>query len=286
MPRILFYIGLVILLVFSSCANHNSIVKCPDFRKSKLATKTWASNKKTKRTRPSQRKVIIKSSEKRTSNQLTIRRSQARLQPLKALRRVNRSALSKPIDLRLLREAKQESLVLVNEYVSVPSKQSDDCDILHTYDKEKISCVVKEITPDEVRYVPCADPDAAVLSISRSEVKLIVYSDGRMQIVDQATREAPSGENNESPVADDSDYNHLATLSITFGLLGLLLFMYFFALGFWLSVLGVVFGVVALFIFKKQRHYRGKNRAIWGIVSGGVVILVVALLLRFGLAGF
>jgi len=69
--------------------------------------------------------------------------------------------------------------------ISTLSPISEDCDLIYPYDKEKIRCLVQEVTPEHVKYVLCEDTKGEVLTLPAGEVRLITYSDGRNRVVNR-----------------------------------------------------------------------------------------------------
>jgi len=161
--------------------------------------------------------------------------------------------------------------------------EDDECDTVTKKNGDEISCIVKEITPNEIKYVRCGNQDGPLISISKSDVFSIKYKDGTKEMMNSSS----SGSNSASSL--DKEPEVLGIVSAGLGFLGLILLLtptglVAGLLGLLLAIGAVVTGFISLGKFKKEpNRYSLKGLAITGISLGGLMLLLFLILIAVAL---
>jgi|GEM_PF-2626897 len=195
---------LCIFALCSSCANQMSLTKCPDFRGQEQKV---SSIKRLKTNAKSKERLFNR---KKHSEEAIAERVEK-----KTLKRLNRIKLLSSRTFRNSDEKPDVDLIVSTIASLIKDRPSslqdklqhtdDDCDILYPYEQSEISCIVKEITDTQVKFVMCDNQDGPVLAIDRSDIRLLKYSDGRMRVVDMGTRDDRAYDSTDSKKEDQDE---------------------------------------------------------------------------------
>lgn len=141
-----------------------------------------------------------------------------------------------------------------------------------------IEAEITDITPTEVKYRPCGQPDYPKFVLSKKEVLLVMGADGEEQYKDLKQAEGIAKTTSNTGTTQ----HKTAIASAIFGggaaLVGLLIFQ---SLGFalLLALTAIVLGFISLeYIKKHPGKYRGKWAAV-GLILGGLTFLFTLLTL-------
>lgn len=254
-------------LLFSCSHQKSNIGQCPDLRKSQKQqsfkwTKVNQSKKNARFVLQHKRQRSTEIVQSRTTKRESVRQFKTAIKELKS---------EKFTATQLERPSTSIHSVPKNELLIQDTLSSEDCDVIKTYDKREIRCIVKDIKDAEVIYVPCDDPEGEVMSLSRVEIRLIAYSDGRVSVVDRnlgskAKGTQPTNTETGQPASDediqksnDGDPDKQAMLAFVAGITGYIftivpaLLMIPF-----IGILGLVCWVIAMVFGKKA--IRAKDR--------------------------
>lgn len=159
---------------------------------------------------------------------------------------------------------KQESLlasVKPFKQTRVHKKLDNDCDVMILKTGEEISCKVTEITLNEVKYKKCDNLNGPTISIRKSDVFIIKYSNGTKDILNTLS-------NDDKQPIDKSKlkFNAAAIVGFTFALIGGLIPYGF---GVPLMIAAIILSGVGLAQIKNHPDkYKGKGFAIAGLILG------------------
>jgi hypothetical protein len=134
---------------------------------------------------------------------------------------------------------------------------------------------VEEIGQNEIKYRKCNNLTGPIISILKSDVSVIIYTNGSRDFF-SSNNVAISSQNN----AITSDNN--ATIKIEeLGLAGFVSsFVGLFILGTPLGLIGVIFGVISLLKIKKHPDkFKGRGFAITSLIVGLIDIVAIILIL-------
>jgi len=173
-------LAILVCLTFSCSHQKSSISQCPDFRSGTKEQKPRFT--KSKRNKSALRSVARKKKDKESNGFVNLERTQRK--SLKELKTAIRSASLKDLNLSELQNASSTLIQPQEERIPAQDLQPDECDVIYTYNRKEIRCLVKEMNNSEVFYVPCDNPEGPMISLERKEIKSIKYSDGRIKIVD------------------------------------------------------------------------------------------------------
>jgi hypothetical protein len=147
------------------------------------------------------------------------------------------------------------------------------CDIVYFKSGKMEYCKIIESNPAEVIYKMCDYLDGPIIRVNKSDLFKIRYANGREDIVS-----ASSGLKNAYFKARKEGFAS-ASMIVSFLSLGALLFFGHFALALLLSILALLFGIIALVkINKSNDQLRGKGAAITGIIISSIVLLLSLLI--------
>lgn len=138
-----------------------------------------------------------------------------------------------------------------------------------------IEAELTEITPAEVKYRPCGQPDYPQFVLSKKEVLLAASADGQEKYRHQQA-DIPSKSN-----TTDTASPELASVSVVLAIAALALSVGLEAFGaaFILAILSAIFGFIALGKLKKKPRERGKKMAAVGLILSATILLITMILL-------
>jgi len=165
----------------------------------------------------------------------------------------------------------------------------DSCDILITQDGDEFHCKVVEIGIDAVKYRKCGFTDGPLISIPRSSVFMIRYSNGDKEII-KPINKAPEKkedyyENIKFPDAIKKRVDVLGVIGFALSIASILPWWFVSALiGFFAGIVAIVFGSISIArIVKKTDSRKGLGFAIVSLILG--VALVAATLIVWWMIG-
>lgn len=154
---------------------------------------------------------------------------------------------------------------------------NEECDVLILKNGEEVKVKVIEITQTEIKYKKCDFQTGPLITIDKSEVFMIKYSNGSKDIikVQEKNHAAAHTEAKVEPKA-----HPLAVLSLVFGIVSLLLSFITIYGVLVLAILAIIFGGVALRKIKQHPEtYIGKGMATAGIICGILALLIFIILI-------
>jgi len=158
----------------------------------------------------------------------------------------------------------------VFEDTGVPiNVQPNVCDTIILKSGASLLGKVEEIGQSEIKYRKCNNLTGPIISISKSEVTSIHYSNGTRDFFDPSeafipNRTVPTNNNINVPLKTEG----LGIAGFISGLVGL------FIAGIPLGAIGVVFGGISLSKIKKQpQRFKGKGFAIASIIIGIIAVV-------------
>jgi hypothetical protein len=147
--------------------------------------------------------------------------------------------------------------------------QPTGCDTIVLKSGSLLTGKVEEIGQIEIKYRKCNNLTGPVISILKSDVSMIIYSNGSHDFITttnalDSNQNSITTSNNNAPIKNEG----LGIAGFVSGLVGL-----FFA-GIPLGLIGVIFGGISLSKIKKQPNkFKGKGFAIASIVIGIIAII-------------
>lgn len=166
-------------------------------------------------------------------------------------------------------------------------QQAFGCSKIVLKNGDIIEADVSEITPTEIRYKRCGKANDPDIIISKNDVLSVTTEDGSVIFRNTGGKNynpSPNGQSNDGLITEP-----LGIASIGAGGLGLILGLFASTpilgiLGILLAIAGIILGWTSLTrIRKNPEKYKGKGLAITGIITGGVLILLIVVAL-FALA--
>ena len=154
--------------------------------------------------------------------------------------------------------------------------QDVKCDTIILRSGAVIIGKVEEIGQSELKYKRCDNLNGPVISVLKSDVSKIYYSNGTNEFFDPVDRFIPNQANYPSP-----NYNLAPAKTEGLGLAGFIsgvvgLFVASIPLG----IVAVVFGIISLSKIKRNpQRFKGKGFSIASIVLGFIDIIAMAILL-------
>ncbi|CAG5086506.1 DUF4190 domain-containing protein [Parvicella tangerina] len=180
-------------------------------------------------------------------------------------------------------KAEEDALVIsqkteaTNESPSTEIKPNLDttaCDKVIFRDGHKETCIVKEVTPTEIRYKKCGFEEGPLYTVKVPEVSAILYRNGTKEFYGNYVETTPYEGSEEyingytTWANDPREIEIFSVLSVVF------------ATVFFIPGLSIVFGVIGLRMFNKEPgRYKGKGFAYVGIGLGAAWILLVLVML-------
>ena len=134
---------------------------------------------------------------------------------------------------------------------------SEECDNIILKNGEEISAKIIEITPDLIKYKKCNNQDGPIVSINKSEVMMIKYSNGTKELVSISSKKEGATSKREL-----RGNNGFAIAALICGILG------FVVPG--LGLLSIIFGAIGL-------SRKGRGMALTGMILGIVNLIAVAI---------
>ncbi len=136
------------------------------------------------------------------------------------------------------------------------------CDNILLGNGDEISAKVVEITPTLIKYKKCNNLNGPLVSIEKSKVFSITYSNGSKEVINRqdisTTKQQPEEEDKR---------NGFAIASLIFGILGI-------------PVLAIVFGAIQMHLIRKSpTKYGGKGMAIAGYILGILWMTLIIMLM-------
>jgi hypothetical protein len=148
------------------------------------------------------------------------------------------------------------------------------CDRIMLLDGSIIEAELTDITPTEVKYRPCGQPDYPKFVLLKTEVLLVVDSDGGEHY--RSKKKAPM------PNAADTPIHASAVASASFGIGAVIVALVFqsFGIAALMLLVALIFGLVALSRIKKSPDGRSQKWANFGltICSMGALVAFLALI--------
>lgn len=143
---------------------------------------------------------------------------------------------------------------------------------------QEIDAELTDITPTEVKYRPCGQPDYPKFVLSKKQVLLVVGADGVKQY-ENPNQVTQNAEKTNAAAA----VNHKGALAAAaFGIATLMsiFFLELFGLALLLGLIAAVLSLVSGKAIKKHpKKYKGKNLATAGLILGALAVLVSLLAL-------
>lgn len=165
----------------------------------------------------------------------------------------------------------------------------DSCDILITQDGDEFHCKVVEIGIDAVKYRKCGFTDGPLISLPRSSVFMIRYSNGEKEIIKPINKTPEKKEDYYENVKFPDDITKrvdvLGVIGFALSIASILPWWFVSALiGFFAGIIAIVFGSISIArILKKSDSRKGLGFAIVSLIVG--VALVAATLITWWLIG-
>jgi len=147
--------------------------------------------------------------------------------------------------------------------------QSSGCDIIVLKSGSILIGKVEEIGQNEIKYRKCNNLNGPIISISKSDVSVIIYTNGTHEIF-TSTNATVSGYNNATTTDNNTTIKTegLGVTGFVSSLVGL------FVAGIPLGLIGVIFGGISLSKIKKNPNkFKGKGLAIASIIIGIIAIV-------------
>ena len=147
--------------------------------------------------------------------------------------------------------------------------QSSGCDIIVLKSGSILIGKVEEIGQNEIKYRKCNNLNGPIISISKSDVSVIIYTNGTHEIF-TSTNATVSGYNNATTTDNNTTIKTegLGVTGFVSSLVGL------FVAGIPLGLIGVIFGSISLSKIKKNPNkFKGKGLAIASIIIGIIAIV-------------
>lgn len=179
--------------------------------------------------------------------------------------------------------AKNIYRVLAKSMVT-PSIQ-DSCDNLITKEGDEFRCKVVEIGVDVIKYKKCGVKDGPLISIPRSAVLMIRYSNGEKEIIKEYKQKQDSEYVNSNDQKPKKRLDVMGLVGFCLTIASILPWWFVSAIiGFVAGILGIVFGSISLArIVRKRDSRKGLGFAIVSLILG--VLLVVATLIVWAAIG-
>jgi hypothetical protein len=192
-----------------------------------------------------------------------------------ALRFFEKTALK--IAARKLRKALQKQ-----DWADIQGDSAAPCGQILLRSGRVIDAELTDITPTEVKYRPCGQPDYPKFVLSKKDVLRVVSADWKDQYKDVEQMKKNTEKTSNTGAAD----HKMAIASAIFGagaaLVGLLIFQSL-GLAFLLALTAIVLGSISLQAIKKRpEKHKGRQWAIVGLILGGLMFLGTLLALAEG----
>ncbi len=152
------------------------------------------------------------------------------------------------------------------------------CGRIRLLNGQEIDAELTDITPTEVKYRPCGQPDYPKFVLSKKQVLLVVGADGR----EQYKSEQKVGRQTEKTNAAAAVNHKGALAAAAFGIATFMSIFFFelFGLALLLGLIAAVLSLVAWEAIKKHpQKYKGRNLATAGLILGALAVLVSLLAL-------
>lgn len=161
----------------------------------------------------------------------------------------------------------------------------DTCDILITQDGDEFRCKVIEIGVDVVKYRKCGFNDGPLISLPRSMVFMIRYSNGEKEIIKPISNSQKKEDEYESAKSPKKRLDVLGLVGFCLTIASILPWWFVSALiGFFAGIIGIVFGSISLARIVRRRDSRkGLGFAIVSLILG--VLLIAATLIVWASIG-
>lgn len=183
--------------------------------------------------------------------------------------------------------SKDENTLLTNSSIKRKTiLNEDDCgDLIIFKNGDELKSKVIEINEREIKYKRCDNLDGPLITVNKSDVFMIKYSNGTKEVFKDTPKQSNSNQQPKQqttkpgPSANGPQVHPLAIASLVAGLLWL----------YWIgSIAAIITGAIALKRIKEQPDkYNGKGAAIAGIVLGAaavaLVVFVIFVIAAFGI---
>jgi hypothetical protein len=152
--------------------------------------------------------------------------------------------------------------------------QQDKCDTIMLKSGSSLVGKVEEIGQTEIKYRKCNNLSGPIISIAKSSVTAIMFSNGSHEIF---TEDNPGLQNNNQSITGNTDVRQVEGFGIAglaAGVVGL------FIAGIPLGAIAIVFGAISLSRIKKNpKKYSGKGFAIASLILGIVDVVAMIIIL-------
>lgn len=142
------------------------------------------------------------------------------------------------------------------------------CDRIVLLNGRILEAELTDVTPTEIKYRPCGQPDYPKFVLLKTEVLLVTDSDGGEHY--RSKKKAPM------PNVADAPIHQSAVASTAFGVGAVLAAMLFqsFGIGVLLALIALIFGLVALGRIKETPDEKSRKWANLGLIISSLVMLV------------
>jgi len=145
------------------------------------------------------------------------------------------------------------------------------CDRIVLLDGRTVEAELTDVTPTEIKYRPCGQPDYPKFVLSKKEVLLVMDSDGGEHY--RSKKKAPT------PNAADTPIHQSAVASAAFSVGAVIAAMLFqsFGISALLALIALIFGLIALSRIRDQPDGRSRKWANLGLIISGLIMLITFL---------
>jgi hypothetical protein len=178
--------------------------------------------------------------------------------------------------------------------LNLQTPDTSECDIIQLKNNQEIGCIVTEIGTTEIRYKKCDNPNGPTIVISKSDVFLITYKNGSVDMINSKSDTQPKNTvNNQNsnqtpyqPLVSTERKQHpfinKSLLLLIGGFLSCLLYFispFLLTLGIIAFLVSIVLSAIALVKIKRDpKKFSGKKKAIIFLILGILGIILGPLL--------
>lgn len=144
----------------------------------------------------------------------------------------------------------------------------NDCETLVYTNGVEALVKIEEITPVYIKYTRCDLQNGPLISVKRTDVHKIIYSNGVEDIITEEGTKRP----NTNAESADAKLEVFGLISFIAGILG------FLVAGIILGPTAIIFGIVSVALSSsEQREYKGKAFGVIGLLLGVLVTMIMIL---------
>jgi len=152
--------------------------------------------------------------------------------------------------------------------------QQDRCDTIMLKSGSNLIGKVEEIGQTEIKYRKCNNLSGPIISIAKSNVSAIIFSNGSHEIFTEDNPAIKSNNSTNTVNIDERLVEGFGIAGLAAGVVGL------FIAGIPLGAVAIVFGAISLSRIKKNPNkYKGKGLAIASLIIGLVDVVAMIILL-------